>query len=71
MSVMIAADHRRAVMGTTDVSTAMFLVCRRLTETSIPDDAGSTFAFSEGWREHSRLCDRRPDTLGGRQESVV
>jgi len=26
-----------------------------------------TFAFKEGWREHSKLCDHQPDTEGGRQ----
>ncbi len=41
---------------------------RRLPETFIPDDAGLTFAFKEGWREHSELCDRQPDTEGGRQD---
>ncbi len=41
---------------------------RRLPETFIPDDAGMAFAFKEGWREHSKLCDRQPDTEGGRQD---
>lgn len=41
---------------------------RRLPETFVPDDAGLSFAFKEGWRAHSRLCDRQPDTEGGRQD---
>ena len=41
---------------------------RRLPETFRPDDAGLTFAFQEGWREHSELCDLQPDTEGGRQD---
>ncbi len=41
---------------------------RRLPETFIPDDAGLTFAFKEGWREHSPLFDRQPDAEGGRQD---
>ena len=41
---------------------------RRLAETFFPGDAGLTFAFKEGWREHSELCDRQPDTEGGRHD---
>ena len=44
-----------------------FRALARLPDTFLPDDAGFTFAFKEGWREHSRLCDRRLDTEGGRQ----
>jgi len=44
-----------------------FRALARLPDTVLPDDAGLTFAFKEGWREHSRLCDRRLDTEGGRQ----
>jgi hypothetical protein len=40
----------------------------RLPETFVPDDAGLTFAFKEGRRVHSRLCARRSDTEGGRQD---
>jgi len=27
-----------------------------------------TFAFKEGWREHSKLCDRQPNTEDERQD---
>ena len=37
-------------------------------ETSVPDDAALTFAFKEGWREHSNLCDHQADTEGGRED---
>jgi len=42
---------------------------RRLPETFAPDDAGLTVAFKEGRRVHSRLCARRSDTEGGRQDN--
>lgn len=40
---------------------------RRLPETFLPDDAGLAFVFEEGWREHSKLNDRQPDTEDGPQ----
>jgi protein SCO1/2 len=41
---------------------------RHLLQTFLPVDAGLTRAFKEGWREHSKLCDRRLDNEGGRPD---
>ena len=50
-----------------DLPMTEFRALARLPDTFLSDDAGLTFAFKEGWRGHSRLCDRRLVTEGGRQ----